>query len=120
MPDAPDAEHTEEHTAADVQQSKTSFVDWLAQHRNGVLDVDLADAFAEVVNAVIATGKAGSVTLTLKVDTTKGDMLAVTDVIAAKVPEINEARLYWRDLDGTLTRDNPLQPKLVLPPSSSE
>lgn len=94
------------------------FADWLAAHRNGLLDVDVAEAFAEVVEGAIQTGKPGSLTLTLKVST-QGDMVAVTDVIAAKVPVVQDARLYWRGLDGQLTRDNPMQPSL-LPTTTKE
>lgn len=105
--------------AADAD-SGIRFIDWLSQHRSGVLDVDLREAFQEVVQAVQATGKAGSVVLTLKVEPQKGGMFAVTDKIDAKPPVATEAKLYYVDFDGNLTRDNPLQPKLLIPPSRTE
>jgi len=58
---------------------------------------------------------------TLTVEPTKGsEMLAISDKIDKKVPEEAVAKLYYRDLDGSLTRDNPLQPKLLIPFSDSE
>lgn len=112
---------TPDETAVEQPEAEESkFIDWLAQHRNGLLDVDLADSFKAVVNAVRATGKPGTVTLVLKVEPTKGEMLAVSDTISTKEPVANEARLYYLDFDGSLTRDNPLQPKLIIPPSPSE
>lgn len=88
------------------------FADWLAEHRGGLLDVELQETLADVVAAVARTGKAGSVTLTLKV-TSEGDMVAILDTIAEKTPVEREARLYWVDLDGGLTRNNPMQPSLL-------
>jgi hypothetical protein len=88
-----------------------SFTEFLARHREGVADADLTDAFAEVIEAVLRTEKPGSLTLTLKVSA-EGDMLAVLDTVTAKIPEKREATLYWRDLAGNLTRNNPLQPSL--------
>jgi hypothetical protein len=118
QPEPADLEMTVEIVEADPADTK--FLDWLRGHRSGVLDVDLRDAFIGVVQAVRATGKAGSVVLTLKIEPTKGEMLAVTDKIDAKPPVLVDPKLYWADFDGTLTRDNPLQPKLLITPSASE
>ena len=115
QPERPDANTA--NAAEEAQQtSKTPrFTEWLAEHRNGVLDLDFAEAFSDVVDGVVMTGKAGTVTLTLKV-AKQGDMISVVDEIKAKIPEVAEPRLYWRGLDGTLQRDNPLQPQMLRPP----
>ncbi len=105
----PDAEK------GDGAEQTPKFTDWLAAHRNGVLDLDFSEAFRDVVEGVVMTGKPGTVTLTLKV-AKQGDMISVVDEIKAKIPELAEPRLYWRGLDGTLQRDNPLQPQMLRPP----
>lgn len=99
---------------SDPIEPKPRFSTWLQEHRNGVLDVELADVLEELVRAVGRTEKGGTLTLKLKV-TSEGEMVAVNDTITAAIPEKREARLYWVDLDGRLTRTNPLQPALVNP-----
>lgn len=126
MPDeATPAPEQEQQTAMAIEAPasetiESKFIDWLAQHRNGVLDVDLREAVEEVIHAVQTTGKAGSVILTLKIEPQKGGMFAVSDTVVAKPPVIPDAKLYYVDADGSFTRDNPLQPKLLIPPSASE
>lgn len=110
----PDAE-TGDDTRPDAPAPKPKFTEWLAAHRGGVLDVDFAEAFSDVVDAVVMTGKPGTVSLTLKVNKA-GEMISVIDEIKAKIPEQAEPRLYWRGLDGTLQRDNPLQPQMLRHP----
>jgi len=90
------------------------FTDWLADHRNGVADADLTDAFRELAERCGRTGKAGEMTIRIKMSP-KGDMLAVTDSLAVKLPVELEERLYWVDLEGNLTRQHPLQPRLTRP-----
>lgn len=91
---------------------KPRFSEWLQEHRNGLLDVELAEAFEELVRAVGRTEKPGTITLKIKV-TSEADMVAVNDELIARIPEKREARLYFVDLDGRLTRNNPLQPSLL-------
>ena len=90
-----------------------TFTEWLANHRNGLADADLGDALKTLAEACIRTGKAGTMTVTLKVKP-EGDMLAITDALAVKEPADLEPRLYWVDLEGNLTRNNPMQPRLPL------
>lgn len=101
---------TDTETEVDAAEltPKPKFTDWLADHRAGVLDLDLAEAFADVVDAVGRTGKNGTVTLTLKVSK-QGEMFAVVETVAAKIPEVVDPRLYFRDLDGQLTRNDPFR-----------
>jgi hypothetical protein len=87
------------------------FTDWLAEHRNGLADADLAAALRDLAEACALTGKSGSLAFTIKI-TPQGDMLAVNDTLTVKIPEIREARLYWVNLAGDLTRNNPMQPEI--------
>jgi hypothetical protein len=64
------------------------FADWLAMQRKGTLANELASAMADVNQAVLDTGKPGSITLTVKVKPTgDGTSVFITDEVKAKAPE---------------------------------
>lgn len=74
---------------------------------------ELTDQLHALIEAVRDTGKAGTLTYTVKVEQLKDDetMLRITDKIAAKLPEHDRPkRLYWVDAHGNPTRENPHQP----------
>ena len=82
--------------------------------RRGDLIDDINAQLAEVVQAVDATGKAGALTITLKVvrkDLKSGSMICITDKVKQKLPELPspETMLY---ADGELFEDDPRQGKL--------
>ena len=88
-------------------------LEWMASHRDGRLASDLTDAMRTVLDAVAATGRAGSVTLTVKVDR-QGTQFLITDTVTAKAPrEAPESRIYWLGADGLPSRSNPMQPQLI-------
>jgi hypothetical protein len=92
----------------------TTFIEWLEDHRGGLLDAELTDALAEVVAAVSRYGKTGSVTLTINV-AQEGRTIVVSDRVARKAPE--ESRMpaiYFADAEGGLHRDDPYQQRLPL------
>lgn len=98
--------------------SQTPFSQQLAFLSKGSLDAELTQALADVVKAVRETGKAGSVTLTLKVG-----MLNQRDENAVKVSpavKITTPKLppyesvMFSTADGDLLRDDPKQRKLDL------
>lgn len=95
----------------DVVETRTRFSDWLAIHREGILDSELVDHFAEVIDAVVQTGKAGSVTVKFTI-ANNGSAFVVTDQVTTKAPNPTDGRIYWRGIDGSLQRSNPLQPSL--------
>jgi ribosomal protein S28E/S33 len=88
------------------------FTEFLNEHRGGALDIELAETLDEVVDAVLRTGKAGDVTLKLKVSKNGDMMVAIMDDVNGKIPVLDEPRLYWRGTDGRLTRDNPMAPRI--------
>lgn len=96
-----------------TQPERLRFSEFIAQHRNGVADADIAEALANLAEKCARLGKSGSLTLTLKVSP-QGDMLGIADTLTVKAPNATEERLYWLDLAGRLTRNNPLQPQLPL------
>lgn len=95
------------------------FADWLTQQRKGALNIEAAQALAELVEAVRETGKDGALTLTIKVEHSKGNALIVTDKVNVKLPEhTRESVLWWADDAGNLTRRDPNQPELPLGPQA--
>ncbi|HEY6012669.1 MAG TPA: hypothetical protein VIU37_01635 [Candidatus Limnocylindrales bacterium] len=89
------------------------FLAFLQDHRAGACTRELTEALHEVVQAVVATGKPGSVTLTLNIQPLKdaASVLKVTDAVRSKVPELaRPAAIYFPDRAGNLSRENPDQP----------
>lgn len=88
------------------------FADFLREQTGGQTHDELTRAMHEVVLAVEATGKAGSVTLTLSIQPLKdtaGGAVKVTDTVKAKLPEFaRPASIFFAD-NGNLVRDNPNQ-----------
>ena len=104
MPD-----HTEQ-TAP--ERPKVLFSEFFSKHRNGLADADVTDALRELIDACARHRKPGSLTLTIKV-AAQGDMLAILDSCKTSTPEEPaEPKLYWVDMQGNLTRNNPMQPAL--------
>lgn len=86
------------------------FTDVLRDHRGGKLVNQLTERLAKVLEAVEETGKAGSITLTLKVSPSKGDedVLEVVPAIKSVVPEADLPKaLFYSDGEGSLLREPP-------------
>lgn len=87
------------------------FSDWFAKHRNGAADIELGHKLSQAVMAAAMTEKQATVTLKVTVKP-EGDAFIVVDEQAAKLPEPKEAKIYYADNAGNLTRRNPMQPAL--------
>lgn len=80
----------------------------------------LSAQLADLTAAVVATGKKGSVTCTIKVEPLKkasANTLVVTGASNAKVPEGDDASptsVFFADAAGNLRRDDPDQQQLPL------
>lgn len=83
--------------------------------RGGAL-VDLDEAMAAVVKAVVATGKVGRVTLNLDIrQLGKGGALTVTDTISTKVPKLPVPdTVFFATEEGELVKEDPKQIKMDL------
>lgn len=95
-------------------QHARPFSDVLAQQARA--HQEATDGFHEVIAAVAETGKAGSVTITLKVEPDKKaeGIFRVTDSVKVTIPKHDRATsIYFRDSTGNLTRNNPDQPELT-------
>lgn len=95
-------------------QHAKPFSDFLTQQSRA--HQEATDGLHEVIAAVAATGKAGSVTITLKVEPDKKaeGIFRVTDAVKLVIPQHDRAtNIYFRDRTGNLTRNNPNQPELT-------
>lgn len=91
--------------------------DQLRDIRGGLMVEELTEKMAEVVNAVLATGKKGNVTLKLYFDpASKGDaVITITDEIKANIPQEKKlGTLMFALPSGTLQRQDPRQTELKL------
>lgn len=90
------------------------FADWLCEQSAGRTHEELSRAIRDVTAAVVDTGKAGTVSLTVKIAPLgKGDSsaLVVTDVVRVSKPEHDRRKsIFYPDADGNLRRDDPNQP----------
>ena len=90
----------------------------LTDIRGGLMVEELTEALAEVVNAVIATGKKGALQLKLDINpASKGDaVVTVTDEIKKTVPqEKRTGTLMFATPSGSLQRQDPRQTDLPRP-----
>lgn len=90
-----------------------SFLAAISQQRGGDLAADCNDKMREVVEAIRETGKAGSLTLTLKfkpVEEGDGTAVKVNDTISVKIPQpsLGVCIFYTNDTGG-LQRADPRQ-----------
>jgi hypothetical protein len=88
------------------------FADWLREQRRGLTHDELTDGLHDLIAAVNHSGKAGTLTLQIKIAPFKknAQVLEVTDVVKTSLPTPDrEAAIYFTDRDGNLSRDNPHQ-----------
>lgn len=91
------------------------FMDTMRSLRQGAAVGELSDEMTSLVQAVQATGRPGSITLTIKVKPFKGDtsVLTVEDSITVKTPKPEKgASILYADARGNLSRKDPRQPDL--------
>lgn len=96
------------------------FAVWITNHRKGAANAELSEAINEVIAACQATGKSGTVTLTLTFGPKGSDRFGVTDTVKFKAPTEREERTYWLDANGALTDRHPNQPALGFDPETGE
>lgn len=99
----------------DKETPSNLFSDTMARMNKGRTPGDLSDALTEVVQAVRATGKAGSVTYTLHIKPLKGQDTAVDlwDDVKANAPRPDrKKRILYATTEGYLSVDDPEQEEL--------
>lgn len=96
--------------AAPEEGQRTPFASVLQQLRGGGSHGELSDALNELVRAVIATGKVGQLTFTVKVAPNGEEAVLMHDTIKVTIPQATKATtLFFADEAGTLTRKHPRQ-----------
>lgn len=88
------------------------FLTTMQRHRGGKDLADLSQRLGEVTAAVINTGKAGTVTLTVAVKPAKRGQSAVMveTKLAAKIPSLEPDASFWfGTADGVLQKEDPRQ-----------
>lgn len=91
------------------------FPDFLREHRGGLTHDELGDKLQELVAAVTAEGKGGSLTLTIKVSPSATGALDVSDEIKLVLPkETRSHSLFFATPDNNLVREDPRQTKMEL------
>lgn len=75
---------------------------------------EASDAFNALVQAVESTGKAGELTITLKLKPSTAGAIEVTDDIKAKVPKLAKgSSLFFATPEGNLVKNDPRQMSLA-------
>lgn len=98
-----------------------SITDTLRHLEAGCLIDDASEKLAELVKAVDATGKTGTLTLTLKLRKATAGALAVTGNVSVKKPaEPAIESLLFATPEGNLLTEDPRQTKLDLKPIAVE
>jgi hypothetical protein len=97
--------------------SARPFMDWLREHKNGALHDELSDGLQELVAAVMEEGKAGTLTLTIKVGPFgKGDgALQVAAEAKVKPPKAPAGvSIFFATPENNLVRQDPRQQSMEL------
>lgn len=95
------------------------FSQFLFAQRKGATHGELTDGLAELLQAVMDTGKSGTLTLQVKVSkATKngGNQMIVADTVTVKAPKAarEETLFFFDERTSSLSRNDPTQPALPL------
>jgi len=91
------------------------YTDVIRDINNGKFADELTDALSDVVASCVATGKPGTLNVTLKIKPAKGSakVMTIEQSYKAKAPEFDQPQQFFFVANGnTLVVDNPDQKKL--------
>ena len=89
------------------------FSDTLAQLRFGELSDELSDQLNALTTACSETGKAGTLTLSIKIKPGKAGQMEIEDDVKVKMPQLPRgSTLMFATPEGNLQRENPKQMSL--------
>lgn len=103
--------------STDEEAARTRpFADVLLELNRGRTHAEASRAMQDLVQAVIDTGKKGSVTVVISVSKSKASgQIEIADDVRIKLPAADRsASLFFVDDEFNLTRDDPNQPHLPL------
>lgn len=100
----------------DAHAQTRPFADVLVTLNRGRTHAELSEQLQRLVEAVEDTGRAGSITLQVKVSKSKAaGMLELLDTVKVTLPKHDRAvSLFFADDDHNLVREDPRQPPLPL------
>lgn len=96
-----------------TEQHAKPFADFLTKQTRA--HDELTQGLHDVIAAVADTGKAGAITLTIKVEPDKKaqGVFRISDNVTVKIPAHDRGtRIFFKDKAGNLTRQDPNQPEL--------
>ena len=88
------------------------FTDLLREHRKGIAAEEATFIYRELVRKIRETGKGGSMTLTLKMSPSNGDVdqIEIDISVSAKPPQRSIPKaIFYSDEEGDLFRTDPKQ-----------
>jgi hypothetical protein len=90
-----------------------TFCDAVDSLRFGALGTELTDELIALTNKCQETGRAGSITLTIKIKPGKGGQLEIEDDIKTKLPKPERgSTMMFATIEGHLSRADPRQAEL--------
>lgn len=102
----------------DPERQIRPFADFLAEFDGGESHRELSEALNELAQAVLETGKVGTLTYTVKIKAAgRGDSgtVMVTDDLKKKLPVGERSvSVFFVDREGNVVRHNPAQERLPL------
>lgn len=102
-----------DETPPDDEKVVRPFADWLREQGQGRTHDELSEGLADLVSAIQATGKGGSIVLTINLKPLeKGNTNAiiVTDKVTVKAPQLErKSSVFFPDEAGNLHRSDPNQ-----------
>ncbi|MCP9819834.1 hypothetical protein KBZ18_10050 [Synechococcus sp. Cruz-9H2] len=105
-------------TEPNINTGPEPFSRWLFAQRDGRAHAELTAALAEVSQAVMDTGRAGEITLKIRIAkaTPTGHQLFVADQVTAKPPrpEREQSLFFFDEENWSLSRSDPRQTALPL------
>ncbi|MEQ8834238.1 MAG: hypothetical protein RIB67_07310 [Miltoncostaeaceae bacterium] len=100
-----------------ADDAPTPFTQFLLALRGGDAHHELTEALADLTSAVMESGRAGSLSFTVKIKPAAkgGNAVLITDSTALKRPAANNPEaLFFAGDGGRLSRNDPRQPELPL------
>lgn len=100
--------------------TEAKFLATLKAMREGKVSLELDASFADIVGAVMSTGKKAELNIKIIVTPVKGgdpNMLFVSDKISVTLPKLDKlATMFYAQDDLSLSRRDPRQPTLEMGP----
>ena len=103
-----------DHTEIETPPSN-AFARLLQEQRAGDCLTDASEKLQDLILKVRERLGAGEIIIKLKLTPAAKGIITITDDVTVKLPkEDKDATLFWTTEDGTLTRNDPDQPELIL------